>query len=180
MKCECLQLKFAKNKLSGVLLCFLFFSFFFLPALRSLERSFGSILDGFQRSYFSCYNEVYFRVAYNRILFTIFLIISSLVICFFFLLAENQTDRRKASKQDIKQHQSKEFGHPVHSCWFLKITFLILAELLLITTHNEALHAPPQNIFTSESCARLCFDFHSMNKIMATGCANCLNMEGIF
>lgn len=147
MRCECLQLKSAKNKLSG--------GWFSPPALRSLEKSLGSKLDEFQRSYFSCYSEVYFRLAYNRILFTIFSIISSLVICFFFLLAENQTDRRKASKQDIKQHQSKEFGHPVHSCWFPKITFLILAELLLLTTHNEALHVPPQIIFTSKSCACL-------------------------
>lgn len=152
----------------------------FFPALRSSEKSHGSKLDVFQRSYFSYCSEIYLRITYNRMFFTMFSIISVLVICFFFLLAENQTDRRKASKCDIKQHQSKEFGHPVRSCWFPKITSLLLAELFLVTIHNEALHMPPQIIFTSKNCACLCFNFQSMNKLMVTGCANCLNMEDIF
>lgn len=154
-------------------------SFFFSStSYRMSKKRYGSKLDEFERFIFYVMAKFFQRLLIIEI--TIFSIISSLVICFFFLLAENQTDRRKASKWDIKQHQSKEFGHPVHSCWFPKITSLILAELFLLTTHNEALHFLLQIISTSKNCARLCSSFHSVNKIMVTGCANCLNMEDIF
>lgn len=119
--------------------------------MKNSKKSFGSKLNMTQNSY-------NFMITFIEI--TTFSIISSLVICCFFLLAENQIDRRKASQWVAKYYPRKGFGHPVHCCWLPKITPLILAyNLASNVSYNHPWWKFPYRSFSHRTVCLSVFQF---------------------